>query len=72
MEEGVHLRQSAIACPILVMGWTPPWQYGLALRYDLELTVSSEEEARALAEAARREGRAAATVDQNSEFGSMY
>ncbi|PZN03206.1 MAG: alanine racemase [Bacillota bacterium] len=57
VEEGVHLRQSAIACPILVMGWTPPWQYGLALRYDLELTVSSEEEARALAEAARREGR---------------
>lgn len=57
VEEGVHLRQSAIACPILVMGWTPPEQYGLALRYDLELTVSSEAEARALADAARREGR---------------
>mgnify|MGYP001952104237 CR=1 FL=1 len=57
VEEGVHLRQSAIACPILVLGWTPPEQYGLALRYDLELTVSSEDEARALAEAARREGR---------------
>ena len=57
VEEGVHLRQSAIACPILVMGWTPPWQYGLALRYDLELAISSEDEARALAETARREGR---------------
>ncbi|HEY8414780.1 MAG TPA: alanine racemase, partial [Thermaerobacter sp.] len=59
VEEGVHLRQSAIACPVLVLGWTPPEQYGLALRYDLELTVSSEAEARALAEAARREGRRA-------------
>lgn len=59
VEEGLHLRQSAIACPILVLGWTPPEQYGPALRYDLELTVSSEAEARALSEAARREGRRA-------------
>lgn len=54
VEEGVALREAGIDAPILVMGWTPPGQLALALAHDLDLTVFSPEDARALNDAAAR------------------
>lgn len=59
VEEGVALRQAGITAPILVMGWTPPRQLPLAVAHDLAQTIFTEEDGRALADAAEAAGRKA-------------
>ncbi len=53
VSEAEPLRTAGIAAPILVFGYTPPWQAREAVRLDLRATVYSLEAAQALARAAR-------------------
>jgi Alr-MurF fusion protein len=48
-----------VAAPVLVFGYTPPWQARDALRLDLRATVFDLASAQALAQAAREQGRQA-------------
>jgi Alr-MurF fusion protein len=57
VSEARPLRDAGIAAPILVFGFTAPWQAREAVRLDLRLTVSAMEPARALAQAASDLGR---------------
>lgn len=41
VNEGVALRQAGISAPILILGYTPPKNYGSLLAYDLTQTVYS-------------------------------
>lgn len=59
VEEGIALRRAGIGASVLVMGFTPPAQYGAALDHDLTLTVYEAELARQLANTAGRQGRTA-------------
>ncbi|MBQ9157039.1 MAG: alanine racemase [Eubacterium sp.] len=59
IEEGVELRLSGITKPILVLGYNSPSLYSLNLRYDVDQTIYSLETARAMSEAAVREGKTA-------------
>jgi alanine racemase len=43
LEEGIHLRQIGIRCPVLVAGGALPEQVPYYLQHDLTLTVSSAE-----------------------------
>ncbi len=58
-EEGAELRENGVKVPIFVVGLTLPEQASLLVEYNLVATVSTLETARALAEAARRQGRLA-------------
>ncbi len=58
-EEGAELRENGLKVPIFVVGLTLPEQASLLVDYNLVATVSTLETARALAEAARRQGRLA-------------
>lgn len=53
------LRQAGIAAPILVLGYTPPWQSREAVRAEAACTVFGREEAEALSRAALALGRRA-------------
>ena len=59
VSEGEPLRASGITSPILVFGYTPPWQAREALRLDLRSTIYSLEVAQALSRAACDLGRTA-------------
>lgn len=59
LEEARALRQSGIVAPVLIMGWTPPWQLEAALDLNLTLTLFSAPDALAVAELASRRGRRA-------------
>ena len=50
--EGASLRQAGIRAPILVLGYTPPWQARDVLRYDLTATVFDLDVAHAFSRAA--------------------
>jgi alanine racemase len=50
--EARALREDGIAAPILVFGYTPPWQAREAVRLGLTCTIFDRDSARALAEAA--------------------
>lgn len=50
--EARALREDGIAAPILVFGYTPPWQAREAVRLGLTCTIFDHDSARALAEAA--------------------
>ncbi len=52
LSEGVALRQAGITAPILILGFTPPWQARDALRHDLAVTVFDLDVARAFSRAA--------------------
>ncbi len=56
LEEGVALRESGIAAPILVLGPVAPGRFEEALRNDLRLTVYDRETAEELSAAAVRLG----------------
>ena len=58
MEEAVSLRENGIKKPIMILGHTSPYFYDDALRYDIALTVYSEDAAVMLSERAARHGRA--------------
>lgn len=59
VSEGEPLRAVGITAPILIFGYTAPWQAREAVRLDLRATVYSLESARALSRAARDLGREA-------------
>ena len=59
VSEGICLRRGGIQEPILVLGWTPCWQAGDAVRSDLVSTLFSADSAAALSQAARDLGRTA-------------
>jgi alanine racemase len=50
--EARELREAGIAAPILVFGYTPPWQAREAIALDATCTVFDHDAARALADAA--------------------
>lgn len=59
LEEARALRQSGIAAPVLIMGWTPSGQLEAALDLNLTLTLFSAADARVVSELASRRGRRA-------------
>ncbi|HZC08124.1 MAG TPA: alanine racemase [Ktedonobacterales bacterium] len=59
VSEARPLRDAGVSAPILVFGYTPPWQAREAARLDLRATVFDLDSARALAQAAREQGRVA-------------
>jgi alanine racemase len=63
VDEGIELRKAGISAPILVMGWTPPWDAGRVLVNQLTVTVDRMELARALSHEA-----AARSVNQPIHF----
>ncbi|WP_298405101.1 alanine racemase [uncultured Chloroflexus sp.] len=50
--EGRALRAQGINAPILVLGYTPPWQVADAIRLDLMITLFDDDTAQALSAAA--------------------
>ncbi|MCS6845423.1 MAG: alanine racemase [Caldilineales bacterium] len=52
LAEAVVLRRAAVDAPILVLGYTPPWQARDTLRHDVAATVYDLDVARALSRAA--------------------
>ncbi len=52
--EGAQLRQAGIRQPILLLGSTLPFEFSIALRHRLTMTISSLAEARELARVAQR------------------
>jgi alanine racemase len=59
VSEARPLREADVQAPILVFGYTPPWQAREAVRLDLRATVYDRDSALALAQAAREQGRVA-------------
>ncbi|HEU0026260.1 MAG TPA: alanine racemase [Ktedonobacterales bacterium] len=57
--EARPLREAGVTAPVLVFGYTPPWQTREAVRLDLRATVFDLGSARALAQAALEQGREA-------------
>jgi alanine racemase len=51
--EAVALREAAITAPILILGYTPPWQVRAAIRHDVRLTVFDDDVAREISAAAQ-------------------
>ncbi len=47
--EAVELRQAGISAPILVLGYTPPWQTAEAVHHHITLTLFDDDTARAYA-----------------------
>ncbi|MCL5074148.1 MAG: alanine racemase [Chloroflexi bacterium] len=52
LSEAVGLRERGITAPILILGYTPPWQAREVVRYDLRAAVFSLDVARHLSRAA--------------------
>ena len=57
IEEAVALRSAGIQAPILVLGYTDPSQYDLALQQGIHVTIFSEEQAAVLSEKAAAGGK---------------
>ncbi len=57
LPEALALRRAGIAAPILILGYTPPWQARSAVELDLQLTVYDADGAAALDQAAAALGR---------------
>jgi alanine racemase len=59
LEEGIALRRAGIACPVLVLGWTPPERAADVVAADLDQAVTAPGDAAVLAAAGRAAGRRA-------------
>lgn len=57
MDEAVQLRQAGITTPLLVLGPVQPSDYPRAAKYDVALTVSSLDEAKAVSACAEKTGK---------------
>ena len=57
--EGRELRAQAINAPVLILGYTPPWQAEAVIRLDLDCTLFDDDAAQALSQAAVTLGRQA-------------
>jgi alanine racemase len=69
LSEAIALRRHGISAPILILGFTPPWQATEIVRNDLTATVYSLETVRHLARAAQTLGRHAARVQIKVDTG---
>lgn len=56
VDEGVELRRAGLNCPILVLGYIPPWEADKVVFHALTPTVNTKQLALALAAASRRRG----------------
>ncbi|HVC33388.1 MAG TPA: alanine racemase, partial [Chloroflexota bacterium] len=59
LSEAISLRAHGIAAPILILGFTPPWQAPEVVRHDLTATVYSTEIVHHLSREALAQGRTA-------------
>ena len=59
MEEAVELRRQGIDKPILLLGYTSPQEFPLAVKYDLRTAIFRREDGEALSAEALRQGRQA-------------
>ncbi|MBE6707840.1 MAG: alanine racemase [Ruminococcaceae bacterium] len=59
IEEAVELRNAGITSPLLILGFTAPEQYAIALEYDVELTVFSYDAALLLNKVCAKSGKRA-------------
>ncbi len=57
IDEAVALRKAGVQLPILVLGYTDPSQYEMALENQIHLTIFSESQARALSKLAAAGGK---------------
>jgi len=57
LTEAVELRQSGIALPIMVLGYTPDFQFETILRYDIIQTIYTYEQGRFFSEKALEAGK---------------
>lgn len=57
VKEGVELRQAGFGVPILVLGYTPSYQAGMVVEYDITQTIFSMDSAQALSAAAAAAGK---------------
>lgn len=57
MDEAVQLRKEGIRTPMLILGPVLPADYARAAKYNVTLTVSSQEEAKAVSACAARAGK---------------
>lgn len=57
LQEAITLREAGITCPIIMLGITPEMYAGTLLKYDITPVTSSYENAAAISEAARAEGK---------------
>ncbi|NDJ85194.1 MAG: alanine racemase [Chloroflexi bacterium] len=48
INEAIELRDAGIKAPILILGYTPAWAIGLAIRYNIAVTLYDLEIARAM------------------------
>ena len=55
--EGIELRRAGIAAPILILGYSPPWEAEAIVRHDLTPTITEREVALALARVAASQGK---------------
>jgi alanine racemase len=68
LDEALQLRQSGVSCPILVMGYTDPKGFSLAIRRGISLTVYDLESLKRIA-AAAQSLQAAANVHIKADTG---
>ena len=61
-EEGAELRAAGITAPILVLGLTLPEQAPMVVKHNLTATICTEDQIKALSQAARETGRVARVV----------
>jgi alanine racemase len=67
--EALALRRHGISAPILILGYTPPWQAREIVRHDLAATVYAIETVRHLARAVQAIGRGPARVHVKVDTG---
>lgn len=67
--EAIALRRHGIGAPILILGFTPPWQAPEIVRHDLTATVYALEPVRHLARAVQALGRGPAKVHVKVDTG---
>jgi alanine racemase len=68
LDEGVELRRAGVKTPVLILGYTDPAWVGELLEHNLTQGVFDEETARALSQAAVREGKSL-TVHMKADTG---
>jgi alanine racemase len=69
LSEALDLRRHGVFAPILILGYTPPWQAQEIIRHDLTATVFSPEPLRHLSRAAQSLGKGPAKVHVEVDTG---